>query len=103
AAAAHADGVPGAGPMSKVKQTMERIRDLPDDELAQALDRARDELFRLRLGNYTNQVENTVSVRVKRREVARIMTVMRNRGLGLETQAARGKEQGRQAASEKEE
>lgn len=73
--------------MSQVKESLERIRDLPDDELIQALDRARDELFRLQLGLYTNQVENTMTVRAKRREVARIMTVVRRRELGLESQA----------------
>ena len=74
--------------MSKNKEQLERIRDLPDNELAQALDRARDELFRLRLGHYTNQVEDTLSLRNKRREVARIQTVIRARELGKETQAA---------------
>ncbi len=73
--------------MSKTKEALERIRDLPDDELAQALDRARDEYFRLQLGLYTNQVENTMTVRAKRREVARILTVKRARAMGLETQS----------------
>lgn len=73
--------------MSKTTTQLERIRDLPDEELGQALDRARDELFRLRLGLYTNQVENPISVRHKRREIARIQTVMRSRALGKETQA----------------
>lgn len=78
--------------MSKNRETMDRLRDLPDDELTQALDRARDELFRLRLGNYTNQVENPIAVRNKRREVARIQTIMRARAMGIETQAQAGKE-----------
>ena len=73
--------------MSKRKEALTRIRDLPDEELSQAHGRARDELFRLKLGNYTNQVENTVSVRLKRRELARILTVQRARGLHLETQS----------------
>lgn len=76
--------------MSKLREALGRIRDLPDDELAQSLGRAREELFRLRLGNYTNQVENTVSLRLKRREVARILTVQRARELELETQQASG-------------
>lgn len=88
--------------MSKIKEELERIRDLPDDELVQALDRARDELFRLRLGNYTNQVENTMSVRAKRREVARILTVARNRDLDLESQAARGQAQSMKTSSKAE-
>lgn len=73
--------------MSKEREMMERIRDLPDQELAQSLDRARDELFRLNLGHHTNQVENPMSLRVKRREIARIMTVIRAREMKLETQA----------------
>lgn len=80
--------------MSKEKEALERIRDLPDDELAQALDRSQDELFRLKLGLHTNQVENTASVRTKRREIAKIITVQRARLHGLETQ-------GRRAAAKK--
>ena len=76
--------------MSKRKEGLARIRDLPDDEIGQAHGRAREELFRLKLGNYTNQVENTVSVRLKRRELARILTVQRARELQLETQAEGG-------------
>ena len=74
--------------MSKLKAELERIRDLPDEELGQALDRARDEMFRLKLGHYTNQVENTASLRAKRREVARIQTVISNRSKDLEVQRA---------------
>lgn len=73
--------------MSKSKDALERVRDLPDNELVQALDRARDEYFRLQLGLHTNQVENTRSVRAKRREVARILTIVRARELELETQS----------------
>ncbi len=73
--------------MSKDKAELGRIRDLPQAELVQAADRAREELFRLRMGLATNQVENPMSVRAKRRELARIMTVQRARALGLESQA----------------
>ena len=81
--------------MSKQKETLERIRDLPTEELDQALARARDELFRLQLGLHTNQVENPLQIRVKRREVAQIITIKRRRELGQETQA-----QGSAAAAE---
>lgn len=83
--------------MSKSKEALDRIRDLPDDELDQAHDRAREELFRLKLGNYTNQVEDTSSVSGKRRELARILTVQRARKLGIEVQAS-----GKQSKSGKE-
>ena len=76
--------------MSKAREALARVRDLPDDELGQALDRAREELFRLRLGNYTNQVENNISLRLKRRELARVLTVQRARELDLESQAEGG-------------
>ena len=76
--------------MSKRKEALAHIRDLPDDELGHAHDRAREELFRLKLGNYTNQVENTVSVRHKRRELARIITIQKARALQLETQSEGG-------------
>ncbi len=76
--------------MSKAREALARVRDLPDDELGQALDRAREELFRLRLGNYTNQVENNISLRLKRRELARVLTVQRARELDLEGQAEGG-------------
>jgi large subunit ribosomal protein L29 len=76
--------------VSKAREALARVRDLPDDELGQALDRAREELFRLRLGNYTNQVENNISLRLKRRELARVLTVQRARELDLESQAEGG-------------
>jgi large subunit ribosomal protein L29 len=74
--------------VTKAKEGRNRLRDLPDEELEQALERAREELFRLRLGNYTNQVENTISLRFKRRELARILTLQRARQLALEAQAS---------------
>ena len=73
--------------MSKSADTLTRFRDLPDGELRQALDRTRDELFRLHLGRYTNQVTSTAALRGKRRDIARIMTLLRARELGRETQA----------------
>ncbi len=75
--------------MSKIGTTLEQIRDLPAEELVQALARTRDELFRLQLGQYTNQVTSTAALMTKRRDIARIMTIMRARALGLETQAAK--------------
>jgi large subunit ribosomal protein L29 len=73
--------------VSKVSTTLEELRDQPDEELIQALARTRDELFRLRLGQHTNQVTSTAQLRTKRRDIARILTILRGRGLGVETQA----------------
>ena len=63
---------------------MVEIRDRSDEELTASLDRARDELFRLRLNRHTNQLENVMQLRSKRREIARIMTVLSARHRGAE-------------------
>ena len=72
--------------MSKVAVTLEKLRDQPDEELLQALARTRDDLFRLQLGQHTNQVTSTAELRTKRRDIARILTILRARGLGHEAQ-----------------
>jgi len=72
--------------MSKVSISLEQLRDQPDAELRQALVRSRDELFRLHLGQHTNQVTSTAALMEKRREIARILTILRARALGTETQ-----------------
>ena len=72
--------------MSKAGTHLEQLRDLPDTELRQTLARTRDELFRLQLGQHTNQVTSTAALQQKRREIARILTILRGRGLGSEAQ-----------------
>jgi large subunit ribosomal protein L29 len=72
--------------MSKLAVQLTKFRDLPDEELRQQLATTRDELFRLQLGQYTNQVTSTAALQTKRRDIARIMTVLRARELGHEKQ-----------------
>lgn len=72
--------------MSKTTTLLEQLRDQPDHELQQALARSRDELFRLHLAQHTNQVTSTAAVLEKRREIARIRTILRARELGSEAQ-----------------
>ncbi len=73
--------------MSKNAQNLEQYRDKPDDELRTELADTRDALFRLQLGQYTNQVTSTAEITKKRRDIARIMTILRARELGNEKQA----------------
>ena len=73
--------------MSKNAAQLEQFRDLPEEELRQQLATTRDELFRLQLGQYTNQVTSSASITGKRRDIARILTILRARELGKETQA----------------
>jgi large subunit ribosomal protein L29 len=77
--------------MSKVSTSLQGLRDQPDGELRQALAQSRDELFRLHLGQHTNQVTSTAALQQKRREIARILTVLRARELGTETQGQKPK------------
>ena len=61
-------------------------------ELLGSLDRAKDELFRLKLGRFTNQLTNVMQIRQKRREISRIQTVISARRKGLEKAGAGAKE-----------
>ena len=73
--------------MSKTLTTLEQMRDLPNEELVAALARNRDELFRLHLGQHTNQVTSSAGLQTKRRDIARIMTILQARSLSIEVQA----------------
>jgi large subunit ribosomal protein L29 len=85
--------------MSKVATSLEQLRDQPDEELRQALVRSRDELFRLHLGQHTNQVTSTAALMQKRREIARILTILRSRELGTEAQGQKTKSAAKKAKS----
>jgi ribosomal protein L29 len=58
-----------------------------DDRLPRV--QSRDELFRLNLGQHTNQVTSTAGLTTKRRDIARILTILRARNLGIEAQASK--------------
>jgi ribosomal protein L29 len=73
--------------MSKSSKNLTELRDLPDDELTARLANTRDELFRLHLGAHTNQVTSSALLTSKRRDIARILTILNGRKHGLESQA----------------
>ena len=77
--------------MSKTTTTLAAFRDQPEDELRQALAEKRDELFRLKLGQHTNQVTSSALLRTKRREIAQILTILNGRTHGTESQAQKSK------------
>jgi large subunit ribosomal protein L29 len=77
--------------VSKSSQTLAQLRDHSDEELTAQLATTRDELFRLHLGKYTNQVTSTAVLTTKRRDIARIETILRGRKLGHEKQAQKSK------------
>jgi large subunit ribosomal protein L29 len=59
--------------------TATELRELPDDELAQRLSDEREELFNLRFQIVTGQLDNPRRIKEVKREIARILTVMRER------------------------
>ncbi|MER3408808.1 MAG: 50S ribosomal protein L29 [Thermoleophilia bacterium] len=61
------------------------LRDLSDDELDRKLAETRRELFNLRFQAATGALENTARMRLARREIARILTVKRERELKTAT------------------
>ncbi len=58
------------------------MRDMPDDELAEQIGTMRKELFGLRFANATGELENTAGMGHARRDLARALTVKRERELG---------------------
>jgi large subunit ribosomal protein L29 len=57
------------------------LKQLTDEELRQRLEDSRQELFDFRVQKATGQMERPLRARTMRREVARVLTVMKQRGL----------------------
>jgi large subunit ribosomal protein L29 len=57
------------------------LRDLSEAELGEHVATARRELFGLRFQHATGELDNTSSLRQARREVARALTVAKERGV----------------------
>ena len=55
------------------------LRDLTDDDLQQKLADTRQELFNLRFQAATGALDNSARLRLAKREIARILTVQRER------------------------
>jgi large subunit ribosomal protein L29 len=60
------------------------IRDMPAEELAEELTTLRKDLFGKRFANATGELEDTASVARARRDLARALTVSRERELAAE-------------------
>jgi len=59
------------------------LRELTNEELTEKLREAKEELFNLRFQMATGQLDNNRRLRVVRREIARVYTVLNERELGL--------------------
>ena len=60
---------------------VEEIRAKSNEELAQELSSLKEELFKLRFQHSTNQLENPAQINFVKKDIARVMTVIREREL----------------------
>ena len=62
---------------------------LNDQQLIESLRNAREEAFNLRFRHATGELENTSALGGAKRDVARLMTVARERGIDIDRELAR--------------
>ena len=65
----------------KLRENRERLRNLNDNELADELGNERRKLYDLRSQNTTRQLENTAALAAAKKQIARILTLQREREL----------------------
>ena len=60
------------------------VHALDDHDLIERLKQAREEAFNLRFRHATGELEDTSGLGVARRDVARLLTIARQRGIDLD-------------------
>jgi large subunit ribosomal protein L29 len=73
--------------MKTGKKTQD-IKELSVDELKDRLRNLRQELFNLNLRHGTNQLENTMQIGATKRDIARALTILRQREIAAAKQGA---------------
>ena len=70
--------------VGQIKQYREKLRKQSAAELGEELVKLRKEQFALRLQHSTGELENTSHLGALKRDVARLLTVAKERGINLE-------------------
>jgi large subunit ribosomal protein L29 len=65
------------------------VHNLKDDELVVKLIDAKEEAFNLRFRHATGELENTARLGQAKRDIARLITVARERGIDVEKETRR--------------
>jgi large subunit ribosomal protein L29 len=65
------------------------VHNLKDDELVVKLMDAKEEAFNLRFRHATGELENTARLGQAKRDIARLITVARERGIDVEKETRR--------------
>jgi len=68
------------------------LRDLPEGALREHIATARRDVFGLRMQHATGELDNTARMRGAKRELARALTVARQRGVDLDVKTRGGRE-----------
>jgi large subunit ribosomal protein L29 len=69
---------------------LKKIREMTDTELTAELKKKKNELFNLRFQHVTGQLDNPIKMRDVKKDIARVMTIMRENE--LKNAKAQGKE-----------
>jgi large subunit ribosomal protein L29 len=69
------------------------LRELPDNELLARIESAKEELFNLRFQLATGQLDSPSRIRQVRHEMARVLTVIREREITAELDALAAEEE----------
>ena len=70
------------------------VHSLADDQLVEAVGNARQELFNLRFQHATGQLEDSAALGRAKKDLARVLTVARERGIDVERELRRQTESG---------
>ena len=72
----------------------QEVHDLADPQLVESVGNARQALFALRFQHATGQLEDTAALRRAKRDLARSLTVARQRGIDIEHELRRQSDSG---------
>lgn len=70
--------------MKRTEYSTKDLRERTDDELMGMVRTLREDLFKLRLGRATNQLEDVSKIKRTKRDLARVLTIQQLRATGLE-------------------
>jgi large subunit ribosomal protein L29 len=63
----------------KQKEAREQLRSMSDEELVNEIAAQRANLFHLRRKNMMRQLDDTAAIRLARKQIARVLTILRER------------------------
>jgi large subunit ribosomal protein L29 len=72
----------------------QEVHDLADPQLVEAVGNSRQALFALRFQHATGQLEDTAALRRAKRDLARSLTVAKQRGIDVERELRRQSDSG---------